>query len=247
MKDNKIIQKIKKLLAKAGSTDSPSEAESLFVKAQELMLQNRISEMELQQEDSEFTMEEGQVYCYSKKSEGKWESALARAISEPNCCKYVISRWSKRTGGTAAHNYITFYGQPQDVQLVKYFFETTRQTFRQLSKQQAKLNSKGSKNTYIRSFLLGACSGLSSKIVKMTAKHVKHTGKDNYPILVSNHLSKINDYIESNVNCRTVKSTTRAGDQSAYGSGVFHGKKHSLHIPVQGTSSSSGAAKQLKQ
>ena len=42
MANSKKIEKVQKLLLKAGSTDSPQEAESLFAAAQKLMIKWRI-------------------------------------------------------------------------------------------------------------------------------------------------------------------------------------------------------------
>jgi len=70
MKD-KIVDKIKKLLLKANSTDSPAEAESLFAKASKLMIRLKISQADIEQEMDENFVKINEVEYSKILMEGK--------------------------------------------------------------------------------------------------------------------------------------------------------------------------------
>ncbi len=243
-----IIKKVKKLLAKAGSTDSPQEAESLFVAAQKLMVKHRIQQADLADDKQE--IEPDSIACFEYRLEGNWELKLARVIAKANCCDFVYGKYaskhlSKET--LQEYNIITFYGVEQDVQLVKYLFETTRSTFRRISKKEyIRIHKEGSnepKNRFIRSFLLGACHGLSQKISKMTADHIVETNATGYELAVRNALQKSKDYIRNNVNTKSTKSTSSTGSIEGFNSGVKTGKTHIMTMPVEHHHSTPGAQK----
>lgn len=259
-----VIEKVKKLLAKAGSTDSPQEAEALFVAAQKLMVKHRIQQHELQ-EETDTLIEKHQIECFAKRLEGMWEVELASTIFWNNCVHYT---WNKRA------TTLSIYGTEQDVQLVKYLFETTRTTFRRLAKSEylrirletihenfgnsypennsmytEHLEKEGilaKKNQFIRSFLVGACKGLNYKIVRMTQEHVQQTGATSYSLVTKTALERAFNYVTQNVTTRSVNANIEAGNAQAYGAGVAIGRAHSMYIPVEQTSSASGAAKLLK-
>jgi hypothetical protein len=241
MKDS-IIDKVKKLLSKAGSTDSPSEAEALFTAAQKLMVKHRIAQNDLDEADQP-TILKNEVLCFANRLEGNWELRLARTLSRPNGCDYVYSKIKHKYTSAAEHNKISFYGTEQDTQLVQFFFETTRETFRRLARSEyRRLNQQGSpmppKNQFIRSFLLGACDGLASKITKMTADHVQEVKATTYDLALRNQLQTVQDYIKTNLDTKTVKATRAAGSSEGYAQGVKAGKAHTLHIPVATSTSS---------
>lgn len=247
MSESKKIIKIQHLLAKAGSTDSPQEAEALFVKAQELMVKWRIEESQLE-EQQETNIEQNDVSCFKRKLEGNWELKLAGALCRPNGCDYTYGKHSQR---------IILYGAAKDVELVKYFIETTRETFRRIARKEysALLKKYGKhdpdlpkKNKYIRSFLLGACAGLADKMERMTRYTVQQTdGVDaqSYGLIVRTALEKVENHIMENVAVKVVKSRTHVGDLSAFSNGVKTGKNHSLHIPVSTTKSNNPNTEKL--
>jgi hypothetical protein len=229
---NNIIAKIQKLLAKAGSTDSPQEAEALFTMAQSLMVKHRIEQSALNVTDESEVLHNA-VQCFKFRLEGNWEVKLASTIARPNCCDTI---YNKHTG------VITFYGVQQDIDLVLYLFETTRETFRRISKSEFRKGTKENtiqdgKNKFIRSFLLGACYGLSTKIQQMTAQHVEESGSKGYEIMITSALEKVKNYMSANANFKTVKSNTTPGSVEGFTAGVKTGKNHSLNAPITGTAS----------
>ena len=239
-----ILSKIIKLLEKAGSTDSPAEAESLFAMAQKLMVKHRISQSDLNVTPQDEILE-SEVLCFVNKLEGNWELKLARVLSRPNCCDYIYSKFKSRfSKNVSAFNKICFFGADQDIQLVKFFFETTRETFRRIARSEyRRLIKQGeiipNKNSFIRSFLIGACEGLGSKLQTVTAEQVKESGSTGYELIARTALEKVQQHIKTTQDIKSVKSRTSIGSSQGFAQGVETGKKHSLHIPVQTTSSTS--------
>jgi len=236
MANSKKIEKVQKLLLKAGSTDSPQEAESLFAAAQKLMIKWRIEEADLETNEQGNIILPNEVQCFQRRLEGNWELRLARSLCHFNGCEFVYCKYSSK---------ITFYGTEQDTKLVKYFFETSRETFRRIARREYSRIKKESqqeppkKNKYIRSFLLGACTGLMSKLYEAEKEVLKNTegvSSNEYSLALRNSVQRASDYIAENVSTESRKSRTSVGDSSAYNSGVKTGKKHNLSIPLQGKS-----------
>ena len=116
MDSEKIKGKIQKLLAKADSTDSPQEAENLFVKANELMIKFKISQFDIDELNQVDTgaVETNQIEFGKVSLEGKWEIDLMAAICEHQGCDYTWKTWSK---------VFTVYGSKEDTEMAIYFFE----------------------------------------------------------------------------------------------------------------------------
>lgn len=140
------------------------------------------------------------------------------------------------------------YGSEQDVQLIKHLFETTRETFRRLAREQYKqTNTSDSKNVFVRSFLIGACRGLNSKIVRMTQDYTREQGnQQEYALMVKTALEKAQAYVSTHVNARQVNSrNSSAGSLAGYMSGIETGKNHSMHIPVESSKTNTKSPKKL--
>lgn len=226
-----ILDKIKKLLAKADSTDSPQEAENLFATAQMLMVKHRITQEQLKEQDPE-VITQNQVSAFEQRLEGEWETSLARVIFHVNGCDFVRNKHG---------NKFDIYGASHDVLLVKYLYETTREAFRRLARSEWRKNqhyTETKKNQYIRSFLVGACAGLKEKIRKMTAEVEKETNTAGYGLIIANKVEKARAHIMKNPNIvlkRTAGGT--AGSTDGYGDGVKAGRNHKLTRPLSGSGS----------
>lgn len=225
-KDSDILRKIKALLAKADSTDSPQEAEAFFTAAQRLMVQHRITESQLNVDPAAIQADE--IEFFRNRLEADWETRLAHVIIRTNGCEFVLSKDEQK---------LKIYGEPNDVALVKYFFETTRDAFRRLSKSEWRKNQRSTaalKNQYIRSFLLGACAGLAENIKRMTAETVQDAQA--YGLILTNKVDKARAYVMKEGGVKMSRRSSRGpGSDDAYGDGVKAGKSHQLHRPVGGS------------
>lgn len=228
-----MLEKIRKLLAKAGSTDSPAEAENLFATAQKLMVKHRISQADLKQDDG--PIQSNEVTAFENRLEGEWEVSLARTIFHVNGCDYIRNKHGSK---------FEVFGSVHDVQLVKYLYETTRECFRRLAKSEWRKNQHSTetkKNQYIRSFLVGACAGLKEKIRKMTAEAEAETKTSGYGLIMANKMQVVRDHIIATQNVVMGKARGGvAGSNDGYGDGVKAGRAHVMHLPVTGGSTNNG-------
>src|SRR5690554_2140208 len=246
MKD-KIVDKIKKLLLKANSTDSPAEAESLFAKASKLMIRLKISQADIEQEMDENFVKINEVEYSKILMEGKWEPSLALAIADYQDCRAVLNSREKR---------ITFYGEENDVSMAKYFFEQARNTFRTLSrsgyrshKSSIMLQNPGIpietlektkkisySDTFIRSFLHGCVNGLTGKLRSLKEEMLKQEATEEYGLMVANQVFVIENYISTNIKTKKTKLPTAQGDIGAFLKGEKAGSKHNLSVGVETSS-----------
>lgn len=102
-----IIEKIKALLAKAASTNSPHEAEVFLAKAYELMEKHQLDATDLERDDPV----DGEAY-YQKgntKASPDWDTMLVFAVAKYFGCK--ACRCEKYIGGGKAQWYMDLVGR----------------------------------------------------------------------------------------------------------------------------------------
>lgn len=260
MEADKMMDKIKKLLLKADSTDSPQEAESFFVKANKLMIKFKISQANIDQLNENPNAILTNELKYGEMSlEGKWEIELMSAVSQHQGCKYTWRSYSK---------VFTIYGSKEDIELTKYFFEGARSIFRHLSRkaynEQKKnalaknadaLDSMGLttnkarlkflerngeisyRSVFIRSFLYGAANGLYFKLASMVEETIKEEeGGEQYGLVLTNQLERIQNHVDTHIKPKCQNNQGAFGDQGAMAKGVAAGKNHNLTLGVEGES-----------
>jgi Protein of unknown function (DUF2786) len=252
-KTEKIVEKIKKILLKAESTDSLEEAEALFVKASELMVKFKIEQSQVDTAIDESNLREDEVSCGEVSLEGKWEIDLMSAISRHHGVHFIFYTTKKYK--------MVLAGDKHDVQMVKYFFETARRTFRRLSREQYLVRKKDTlqknplftlkelefggympyRSVFIRSFLAGCAIGLNRKIRQMQQDAVvKYDSTKSYDLMVKNQLEKSRGYMTEKYSPKTSSRQTAYGDQKAILEGMKAGLEHNLTIGVQGSTKNEG-------
>lgn len=110
MDKESMISKIKKLLALAGNNPSDEESYSALQKAQQLMVEYKISEGEIVDEKKEECVTLRTGFSYGSRSSDYYLSELARIIADNFCCIHFLSR----RHGTKT-NRICFMGLESDV------------------------------------------------------------------------------------------------------------------------------------
>lgn len=268
---DKVMDKIKKLLLKADSTDSPQEAEALFVKANKMMIRYKISQANidsLNNDPSEILTNEVKFGLVSL--EGKWEIELMSAICRHQGCKFV---WGTRT------KIFTIYGSQTDTELVKYFFEGARRIFRQVSRKAyneekarvltdeapmldelsyylktTKMKIKylekqgllSYRSVYVRSFLYGASNGLAMKLRSMVRETIsEEVNGQQYGLILTNQLERIENHIQKHVKPKTQNSQGAFGDAGAMAKGRETGASHNLTLGVESSATSTVGNKKL--
>lgn len=262
----KVMEKIKKLLLKADSTDSPQEAEAFLVKANKLMIKFKIDQasINLNVEDGEIVLNNELKYGEFS-LEGKWEIDLMRGIARNQACTYTWNSYRKT---------FTIYGAAEDVELTKYFFERARTIFRNLSRKaynekkkevvghlDSHPNSKelyeslglntvikkvkwaerngliSYRSVFVRSFLYGASQGLSQKLASMMRETIAEEENGKaYGLILTNQLERVDKWLSTNVKTKKVNQQGAFGDQDAMRKGREAGKNHNLTIGVDSTS-----------
>jgi hypothetical protein len=151
--DNKLIEKIQKLLA---LSDSPNknEAEAAMTKAQELMLKHNIDMRSVEQHDSEYINETSESFKREHPS-----MKFINSIVE----KYFFVRIVKSNRRT--HKYFNYIGEKQNVQTAIHTVNFLKSTFDRLWKEyKAETGAgRGSKQSFVCGLYEGFCEKMDQQ------------------------------------------------------------------------------------
>jgi len=132
MSNDKLIDKIKKLLAKAAGTDVQAEADAFIAAANRLLLKHNLSMTEVEAGGSENAIKQdanakewGEVAA-----EGIYEAGLMHYIAVNNFCKVIIHAQRGGKRGT-----LSVIGSPENIEITLYMFEVARTSLRRISKK----------------------------------------------------------------------------------------------------------------
>lgn len=151
--DNNVVEKIRKLLALAGS-DNKHESESAMLKAQELLAKHNLSLSSIEDHEPKNVKEDKTGVTFTK---AKWKARIATVIADNFRCQMYFKTYR-------VHE-ITFLGLEEDVTICKimleYAIECIGNEVRKLSKEYRKNgeSTKGLEND----FALGFAEGLATK------------------------------------------------------------------------------------
>lgn len=228
-----ILSKIQKLLAKAASTDSIHERESLLLKAQELL--------------QEYNLDMSQVENLEAKQEGiqedqaqyqdEWERLLINRIAVNNFCKTMSFPSDKK---------INIIGKSNNIGVVIYLYKFFHHSLLELSmkayiemcneKLEGMQPSKKIKAGFLKEYLIGGVDGISYKMAQQKASAASNI----QAIMVIND-KKVEEYFKIAYPKTTqMKSVKIAAHSNAYGKGYEAGKNINTYNAV------TSGAKQLK-
>lgn len=165
-KEESLLNKIRKLIEKANSTDSEAEAEAFMLHAQKLIREHNIEAHKIESfESKKLGVGETQI-----KITDRWEDILINSITKYNFCKAINMR-----GGN-----ISVIGNPANVEICIYLFSFFKNAALNLSLKaydgfikeriaafgfDADFDfGKQAQNQYIANYLLGASSGITKKL-----------------------------------------------------------------------------------
>lgn len=123
--DQKIIDKLQKLLALSAS-ENENEAARAMEKAQALMNEHHLSVLDVAEDGSNAEVSDEQIWGLTK-SRQKWEAALGNEIARAFDGRAIIS-------STEEGWYITFIAAKTETALIVDLFERLRTTIRRMSK-----------------------------------------------------------------------------------------------------------------
>jgi len=216
--DDKVMTRIKNLLAMAGDTSSPNEAAIAARRARKLMDEYQISEMDLSTvEGSDMGTTDGAT---GHKTASRFHGQLAVSVATINDCQVKYVR-NKITGKLD----IRFEGMLVDtVCSAEMFRYLTQQAY-----QQAERREQGRANRH--AYRMGFAAGVNCQVKEIMAERnaLKTTAGTALVVckmaMVKQHFAPVK-YRHSN--------TRFSGDRSSFHSGVVAGKKAGLNRQVNG-------------
>lgn len=136
--NQKIADRIKKLLALAKGNTTEAEASSAMEKVQELLSQYNLSMAEVESHGNKAKAEEGgnrQKDSHEKSAMYEYQQKLMRAVAETHFCLYWVGEKSRWTGKTwAKTKYHVLVGREANVVTAKMMFDYLNSTIEQLAK-----------------------------------------------------------------------------------------------------------------
>jgi len=163
--ENKVIDKIEKLLALAGS-DNENEAKSAMVKARELMAKYEIKREQLHEGQEE---ERPVIHYTSPAFRDDWCQMVASVIVDNFRCRAIITHY-RRSGGAYR---IKFFGYAEDaeicVNIFNYAVKVIRKRFATLRAIYADVGRKFDRNEKMN-YVEGFCYGLEENFEAQKAQ-----------------------------------------------------------------------------
>ena len=234
MRDNKvsdkILQRIKKLMALGlGDPDSP-EAKSAMDKVAELMQEHGVAEIDLEDNGHIKTSSliEEIVECYSKSTD-KWERVLGTQIAKAFDCKMLTLN-----SGKYFPNSRTFLGAKSDVKLSIYFYKFIRMQIMRGAESQFDLIRDQ------KSYGFGCVSKVVERLKDMYAKREEVMTEESQALIVVKKDDVVNFYKEKYPHTTKGGSYKITGSADAYSKGQADGNKIQMSRQV-GNKSATGA------
>lgn len=174
--DTQLLDKIKKLLEKAKSTDSEAEAQAFMNKVQQLLMENNLSMSQLEahsvsEKDTPVTKSEVRLDDITDKRHGAWLSYLLNGICTANLSKAILVKgFMKESLGS-----IYVIGKEHNTIVVLGMFEYLRKTIIEIEKKSFKeYEGTQKRGAYRRDFLFACqqrvCQRLRENIQEMEAE-----------------------------------------------------------------------------
>ena len=211
MKDDKLLNRIRNLLAMAGDAGSPNEAAIAMRRARALMDKHQIAEMDLKQETSDLGV--AKVVYFEQ-----WTGRLALQIARLNDCIADIST------GSAGLPIVRFKGYLVDAVTSQEMFPyLTAVAMRGAKAFQGKRQKKG--------FFAGFSAGIKQQVDLILAERQSQVLSDGRALVVVK-----GDIVRAEFgNQQYGKSRRTSYDSTTYASGVAAGRSASLNRQCTGT------------
>lgn len=256
--EEKLIDKVRKLIAKAENTDSQAESDAFMGKANALLLKHNLqmTQVESVEDATAIQQDKSCVETGGIKSEGKWEDNLVGVLARHNMCRIIIHGMTYSHKGT-----VSIIGKPENIETVKYLFEVSRNTIRRLSKKAYKsyrasvlrewnyegyeerdliqMGQLANRMPWCRNYLKGATAGLNAKLKEMKAAMLKEQGpsvENQFALMVVDNDKALEIFIADAYPKLGKARATVVNDASAYNQGKRDGKNINLNKGVSGAS-----------
>ncbi len=247
---DKILLRVKHLLALAGNNPSEQEAARAAEKAQAILAQHNLSMSEVDLADR--SDDKVEIDQEIKLNAFPWRRNLAHAVAQLYFCQYFYMHHHKIGGNArAGHDSHHFVGAPHNIAVAKVMFTYLNETVDRLARDGAKKHS-GSRSSYITSFTNACASRLCHRIAQRIAETkkggvVKAENGSNLPALADLYDQtnrKLTEFIAENVGqLKSKKDRSRITNVEGMLDGRAAGDKIGLDQQVGGGASK---AKRIK-
>ncbi len=247
MKDtNRIMERVRKMLALANSTSFPEEAATALRMVEKLLAKHNLSMAEVKvhtdKQDNGNTSGGGKVgeTDFVNRNGRPWMRRMYYHCAHLYGCEYLYQR---RWGGKTAQ---IFIGKPHNIAVAKemgdYLIKSIRRLSRAAKRQQ--LDEFGFvPEKFVTSFSVGAASEVGHRISKLIkerkgaseAEPAKGKADEStaLAVVMTNELQQARDFMDKNI--ATVKKNSRqtSVNHSAYSQGIAAGKGIGLNTQIR--------------
>ena len=215
MIDERIVDKIRKLLALGSNNPESNEAGAALKKAAELAEMYGLSLADVDKTSGETKIERMTLATVNMRRYGMWMSPLAGKIAKIFDCHVVISA----DGGD-----YTFVGTPTDMQLAIWYFKLIR--LKIIRQGKSKFKTIKEQKTYGWGAVLTVTERLEEMFVK-TQENIRTA--DTKALVVVKNDTVVKKFHEMYPNLRTQKSKITLGSREAFEAGQQDGRRMGIH------------------
>lgn len=189
---DKLLETIRKLMAKANGTENEAEAQAFANKAQALLAEHNLSMSDVKKEhrkEDDVIVEDNSMLTDSL----PWRRSLATAVAQMYFCRYFYSfvkRASHRKNGYIRYDAHAFVGAKHNVEVAKIMFSYLNDTVDRLADEATKKYPNPDKSSYRTSFRSACATRVHHRILQRIAEAkkggvVKTASGTNLPALMS--------------------------------------------------------------
>lgn len=229
MTEEKIIDRVQKLLNLAGNNTSEAERDAAMAKALAILAEHNLTLAQVEQETTKKERKVGHMTATGRS--GPWIKGTYQAIGRLYFCDYVFMSLGKKT----VHYFI---GEHQNCAVAHQIASWVAETL--WAQGMAGKRATGSRNTYLTSFLNQASDVLAFRVKKMIEDAKKGEGVvdgKNLPALASMYdLSEVANraYRDEELKPRSVKSSKSIDDALGARDGAAAARNINLQPQVGG-------------
>lgn len=222
---NRVLEKVRKLLALANSNANVNEAAAAAARAQELLFQHKLSMADIE-------ISGGEVEAVGKLNvdeetalQLKWKQQLMGALALGCYCKVITAQARGANGQKIAR--MILVGKPADTQTVAYLYEYARKEIDRL----CAIQTAGLGFAFANSFRLGACSAIWDAMKAKRAEQEKPAANTSETalVLIKRGDAEIEKFIAKSFSNLRKGPAVRASRVDAFGAGVEAGRSIDLN------------------
>ena len=231
---DKVIERVKKLLALAGNNNSAAEAAVAAAMANKLLDEYRLSTADLESQDEAISepIEDDVEPIYQSGKVTLWKCLLIRVL----CAHYGCSSWNDCDRSGRKISRYRLVGRRSDIGIVRYMYAYLLSECTRLSQAEA----KGMGRVFISSYCEGFVSGVKEQL-KASRVEVQKQATSSAIVKIDARAEEARAVMYKNHNLKSVKNNSYSQhDPLAFNAGQVRGKN--VHL---GASIGSGGTKLL--